>query len=138
MGALDGLIGRGFGISLGELLQMPMASPTLSVIRADDRAYHFRSDKQVRIRTLSPLDLEKDVEFYEVSLQQGSALRSAPHFEGTREFLTVQKGQVQVESGDESQSLSVGDSANYKADVAHAIVNLGKGEAIVFLVDIYG
>lgn len=131
-------IGRGFGISLGELLQMPSAIPTLSVIRADDRAYHFRSDKHVRIRTLSPLDLEKDVEFYEVSLQPGSALRSAPHFEGTREFLTVQKGQVQVESGDESQSLSVGDSANYKADVAHAIVNLGKGEAIVFLVDIYG
>lgn len=131
-------IGNGFGMSLGELLQIPTASTSVSVIRAQDRAYHYRSDKHVRIRTLSPLNLEKDVEFYEVELQAGSALRSAPHFAGTREFLTVQKGQIRVESADDSETLNVGDSANYRADVPHAIVNVGKGEAIVFLVDIYG
>jgi transcriptional regulator with XRE-family HTH domain len=131
-------ISNGFGISLGELLQIPTASPAVSVIRADDRTYHYRSDKLVRIRTLSPLNLEKDVEFYEVALQPGGALRSAAHFEGTREFLTVQKGQVRVESGADVDTLSVGDSANYRADLAHAIVNVGKGEAVVFLVDIYG
>lgn len=131
-------ISNGFGISLGELLQMPDATPAVSVIRADDRAFHYRSDKMIRIRTLSPLNLEKDVEFYEVALQPGGALRSSPHFEGTREFLTVQKGQIQVESGDDHETLNIGDSANYRADVPHAIVNLGKGEAIIFLVDIYG
>ena len=131
-------ISNGFGIALGELLQIPNATPSVSVIRADDRAFHYRSDKLVRIRTLSPLNLEKDVEFYEVALQPGGALRSAAHFEGTREFLTVQKGQVRVESGEDQETLNVGDSANYGADVAHAIVNVGKGEAIVFLVDIYG
>lgn len=131
-------ISNGFGMSLSDLLQMPTTTPTLSVIRADDRAFHYRSDKQIRIRTLSPLNLEKDVEFYEVSLQVGSALRSAPHFEGTREFLTVQKGQIQVESGDTVDTLNVGDSANYRADLPHAIVNVGKGEAVIFLVDIYG
>ena len=131
-------ISHGFGISLGELLLMPMSTPAVSVIRADDRAFHYRSDKLIRIRTLSPLNLEKDVEFYEVALQPGGALRSAPHFEGTREFLTVQKGQVKVESGDDQETLNIGDSATYRADVAHAIVNVGKGEAVVFLVDIYG
>jgi transcriptional regulator with XRE-family HTH domain len=131
-------ISNGFGISLGELLEMPTATPSLSVIRAGDRTYHFRSDKQIRIRTLSPLDLEKDVEFYEVSLKPGTELRSAPHFEGTREFLTVQKGQIKIESGSDSDRLEVGDSANYRADVPHAIVNVGKTEAVVFLVDIYG
>ncbi len=131
-------ISNGFGISLGELLRMPTATPAVSVIRADDRAYHFRSDKLIRIRTLSPLNLEKDVEFYEVALQPGGALRSAAHFEGTREFLTVQKGQIRVESGDDSETLNIGDSANYRADISHAIVNTGKGEAVVFLVDIYG
>ena len=72
-----------------------------------------------------------------MQLKPGGALRSAPHFEGTREFLTVQKGQVRVESGQDSEVLYPGDSANYRADVAHAIVNTGKGEAIFFLVDIY-
>ena len=72
-----------------------------------------------------------------MQLKPGGALRSSAHFEGTREFLTVQKGQIRVESGDESDVLNPGDSASYKADVPHAIVNAGRGEAVIFLVDIY-
>jgi transcriptional regulator with XRE-family HTH domain len=130
-------IAQAFGMNLGDLLEMPGAMSAVSVIRAEDHAFHYRSDKLCRIRTLSPLKLEKDVEFYEVQLQPSGALRSAAHFEGTREFLTVQKGQVRVESADDNEILNPGDSASYRADVPHAIVNTGKGEAIIFLVDIY-
>lgn len=130
-------IAGAFGMTLGELLEMPGAASSVTVIRADDHAYHYRSDKACRIRTLSPLNLEKDVEFYEVQLQPGGALRSAPHFEGTREFLTVVKGQVRVESGHDAETLNPGDSTTYRADVPHAIVNVGRGEALLFLVDIY-
>jgi len=130
-------IAQAFGMTLGDLLEMPGATSSVSVIRSEDHAFHYRSDKYCRIRTLSPLNLEKDVEFYEVQLQPGGALRSAPHFEGTREFLTVQKGQVRVESAEDHETLSAGDSSSYRADVAHAIVNVGKGEAVVYLVDIY-
>jgi transcriptional regulator with XRE-family HTH domain len=130
-------IAQAFGMTLGELLEVPGASSTVTVIRANDHAFHYRSDKFCRVRTLSPLNLEKDVEFYEVQLQPGGALRSSAHFEGTREFLTVQKGQVRVESAGDTEDLGPGDSATYRADVPHAIINLGKGEALVFLVDIY-
>ncbi len=130
-------IARAFGMALGDLLEMPGATSAVTVIRADDHAYHYRSDKDCRIRTLSPLNLEKDVEFYEVQLQPGGELRSSPHFAGTREFLTVQKGRIRVESGSDKEDLSPGDSASYRADVPHAIVNVSKGEAVLFLVDIY-
>ena len=130
-------IARAFGMALGELVETPGATSSVHVIRADDRAHHYRSDKDCRIRTLSPLNLEKDVEFYEVQLQPGGALRSAPHFEGTREFLTVEKGRVQVESAADVEILERGDSASYRADVPHAILNVGRSESIVFLVDIY-
>ena len=130
-------IARAFGLSLGELLEMPGAASTVTVIRADDHNYHYRSDKDCRIRTLSPLNLEKDVEFYEIRLQAGGALRSAPHFEGTREFLTVQKGRIRVESAGDVEELIPGDSASYRADVAHAITNSGRGDAVVFLIVIY-
>jgi transcriptional regulator with XRE-family HTH domain len=130
-------IAQAFGMILGDLLEMPSATSSVNVIRADDRAFHYRSDKNCRIRTLSPLNLEKDVEFYEVQLQPGGALRSAPHFKGTREFLTVQKGLVRIESAADAETLNPGDSASYRADVPHAIVNVGKGEAVMFLVDIY-
>ena len=130
-------IARAFGLSLGELLEMPGAASAVTVIRGDDHAYHYRSDETCRVRTLSPLNLEKDVEFYEVRLQSGGALRSAPHFEGTREFLTVQKGRIRVESAGDAEELNAGDSASYRADVPHAIINGGAGAAIVFLIVIY-
>ena len=130
-------ISQAFGMTLGELLQVPGAASSVSVIRSEDHAFHYRSDKNCRVRTLSPLNLEKDVEFYEVQLQPGGALRSAAHFEGTREFLTIQKGSVRVESAKDSEMLNPGDSASYRADVPHALVNIGKGEAVMFLVDIY-
>src|SRR5262245_50932394 len=130
-------IAQAFGMSLGDLVRVPDASSSITVIRADDRAYHYRSDRSCRIRTLSPLNLEKDVEFYEVQLQPGGALRSAPHYQGTREFLTVEGGLVQIESAGESDRLSAGDSAMYRADVPHAIINAGKKQAVLFLVVIY-
>ena len=120
-----------------ELVDAPKASPAIEVIRADDPTYHYRSDHDCRLRTLSPLHLEKDVEFYELRLRAKRELRSAAHFEGTREFLTVEKGRIRVESTEAEVELDPGDSANYRADVAHAIVNIGRGEAVVFLVVIY-
>lgn len=131
-------IARAFGLTLQELIESAEASASkIQVIRASDRAQVYRSDKQCEIRTLSPLNLEKDVEFYEVSLRVGGALRSQAHFEGTREFLTVEEGSVSVESGTDTEELRKGDSGTYRADVPHAIVNTGKGTALVFLVVIY-
>jgi transcriptional regulator with XRE-family HTH domain len=130
-------IARAFGLSLGELLESPGAASAVSVIRAEDHTYHYRSDKACRIRTLSPLNLEKDVEFYEVRLQAGGALRSSPHFEGTREFVTLQKGRMRIESAADAEELNTGDSASYRADVPHALINAGKAEAVVFLIVIY-
>ena len=130
-------IARAFGLSLGELLEMPGAASKITVIRADDHTYHYRSDKDCRIRTLSPLNLEKDVEFYEVRLLPGGALRSSPHFEGTREFITLQKGRLRIESGADTEELNTGDSGSYRADVPHALINTAKTEALAFLIVIY-
>jgi transcriptional regulator with XRE-family HTH domain len=130
-------IARAFGVTLGDLVESPDAASAVQVIRGGDRGQLYRSDKDCQIRTLSPLQLEKDVEFYQVRLQPGGTLRSAPHFSGTREFLVVEKGRVRVESGRDAEELDPGDSATYRADIPHAIVNLGTGEATVFLVDIY-
>ena len=129
-------IAQAFGLTLGELVE-PKSGARIEVIRADDRAFLYKNDKNGRIRTLSPLHLEKDVEFYELLLHPEGVLSSAPHFEGTREFLTIQKGRVRVTSAEESTELARGDSANYRADVPHAIENIGRGEALMFLVVIY-
>lgn len=130
-------IAQAFGMTLGELVEEPEATSAVIVIRANDRAFHYRSDELCRIRTLSPLNVERDVEFYEIRLRPGGVLRSAPHFQGTRELLTVVTGTVRVESAGDSEILNPGDSASYRADVLHAIVNTGADECVVFLVDIF-
>jgi transcriptional regulator with XRE-family HTH domain len=130
-------IALAFGMSLGELVELPNVTHRLDVIRADDQSYYFRADRYCRIRTLSPLHLEKSVEFYEVVLHGGAALKSEPHFEGAKELLTVQQGAVRVRSGEEAVELAVGDSAHYPADVLHAVENLGPDDAVLFLVVTY-
>ena len=127
-------IAQAFELTLADLVDMPANRPRIDVVRSDDTSSIFRDDAQCKIRTLSPLHLEKDVEFYEVRLLQGGVLDSSPHFEGTREFLTIEEGAVRVTSGDEITELRQGDSAHYPADVPHRIENLAEGESIAFLV----
>jgi len=130
-------IALAFGMSLGDLVEGAAAPHRVDVIRANDPTYHFRSDPSCRIRTLSPLPLEKAVEFYEIVLCAGASLPSAPHFEGSRELLTVHQGHARVCSGDETVELRAGDSAHYPADVSHSIENLGRRDAVLFLVVTY-
>lgn len=130
-------IAQSFGMSLGNLVDIPDATTAIDVVRADDRTYHYRSGKDVRIRTLSPPHVETDVEFYEVALRPGARLKSAPHFGGVREFLTVESGTVKVSANTDEAVLNQGDSAHYPADVPHSIENVGKIEAVVVLVEIY-
>jgi len=130
-------IAQAFGIALGTLVDAPPPAAKIDVVRADDQSTHFRSDKDCRIRTLSPLHLEKAVEFYELRIRPGGAIRSAPHFAGTREILTVHQGAVRVISGGAAQDLRPGDSAYYPADVPHEIVNAGRDTVIAYLVDLY-
>ena len=131
-------IAGAFSMSLGDLVDVPAAAARkIDVIRADDRAYHYRTDNKIRIRTLSPLRLEKSVEYYELTLRPGGALTSSPHFEGARELLTVQQGAVRVTSDGETTELARGDSAHYPADVPHAIKNTSAEDAVVFLVVTY-
>ncbi len=130
-------IAAALGMSMADLVEQMSPARNIEVIRSDDQSHIFRSDENCTIRTLSPLDLEKDVEFYEVLLRPGGLLRSAAHFVGTREFLTVQKGRVRVISDTEKTELNRGDSASYRADVTHEIGNSGRSVALVFLVVIY-
>ena len=130
-------IAQAFGMSLGDLVEEPALTPKVEVIRADDRTYHYRSDAFCRIRTLSPLHLEKSVEYYEVVLKvRRRPARRAP-LQGARELLTVQQGTIRVTSGPDSANLNRGDSAHYPADVPHAIENPGTDDAVLFLVVTY-
>lgn len=130
-------IARAFGISIGELVDQPWGHSTIEVVHGEDPDNQFRADDNCRIRTLSPLHMEKNVEFYEIRLAAGASLQSAAHFEGTRELLTVAEGSARIEAGDNERHLAAGDSAHYRADVKHAISNNAVTELVCYLVVTY-
>lgn len=130
-------IAQAFAISVGELVDEPWTASAIEVIRRDDPAFMYRSDSQCKIRTLSPLNMEKNIEFYELSISVGAQLKSAAHFEGAREFITVEKGEIEITAGVDSSALAEGDSAHYRGDVTHNIKNTGQIEAVCFLVVSY-
>jgi quercetin dioxygenase-like cupin family protein len=49
----------------------------------------------------------------------------------------LQKGRLRIESAGDAEELNPGDSASYRADVPHALINIGKTESIGFLIVIY-
>ncbi|GLS25926.1 DNA-binding protein [Marinibactrum halimedae] len=130
-------IAQAFGISIGELVDVPGNNPSIEVVHGDDPKNLFRSDDDCHIRTLSPMHMEKNVEFYELRLGPNASLASAPHFEGTRELLTITQGNAQVTSGEDVCKLTTGDSAHYRADMDHIISNTGKKPLVAYLVVTY-
>ncbi len=130
-------IAKAFDVSVGELVEEPWIETRIEIVRANDPAHLYRSDSSCRIRTLSPLSMEKNTEFYELKLAAGAALASAPHFDGTREFLTIRKGIARLTSAQQECRLKSGDSAHYRADVEHRIQNRSSGEMLAFLVVTY-
>lgn len=130
-------IAQAFGMSLGELVEQSTNNPGIEVVHGEDPNHLFRADEECRIRTLSPLHMEKNVEFYEVRIAQGACLHSAAHFNGAKELLTVTQGAACIKSGHSQCVLSVGDSAHYRADIEHSIENNAQEELIAFLVVTY-
>ncbi|EPJ46595.1 MAG: XRE family transcriptional regulator [Osedax symbiont Rs1] len=130
-------IAKAFSISVGELVDEPWTSSAIEVIRKSDPSFMYRNDSQCKIRTLSPLNMEKNIEFYEVTISTKAQLQSAAHFEGAREFITVEKGRIEIIAGVDSSTLEEGDSAHYRGDINHRIKNIGIGDAVCFLVVSY-
>jgi len=129
-------IAAALGVTLDDLATPPQDRSPLQVVPFDDPHMIYRSDEHCRIRTLSPLTADRAIEFYEITLRPDGELRSAPHFAGTREILNVLRGRVRVDAAGSSEILRAHDSAAYPADVEHAIVNVGRSEAVVYLIDV--
>jgi len=137
-------------------LESGAANPTLAVlikvanalqIRVDELlaaprqpARHLRAAElpvrvkgQVTVRRLLPeslpgLDLER------MSLQPGARMAGVPHTPGTREYLTCERGTVELAVNGERYLLAEGDVVTFRGDQRHSYHNPGSGLAIAYSV----
>jgi transcriptional regulator with XRE-family HTH domain len=136
--AVAARIAGGFGLSIAHLVEGGSKGALVEVVPHDDEQAIFADKNGCRVRTLSPLRMEKDIELYELRFAKGGSLESEPHFAGTREILTIASGRIGLLVGQEPVSLlQEGDTAHYPADRQHKIANAGDGDATCYLVVTY-
>ena len=108
-------IAQAFGMSIGELVDQPWASSTIEVVHGEDKSNLFRSDKAIQIRTLSPLHIEKNIEFYELRIQPGASITVLPTLMAPKNCslspaaqLRLIRGTITVSSARETLHITVG------------------------------
>ena len=135
-------------------LESGAANPTLAVlvkvanalqVRVDELlaaprqpARHIRASElpvrqrgEVTVRKLLPeslpgLDLERMV------LPPGARMAGVPHTPGTREYLTCERGTVELAVGGERYKLAEGDVVSFRGDQRHAYHNPGTTVAVAY------
>jgi transcriptional regulator with XRE-family HTH domain len=103
------------------------------VNRANDISALETEAQGVHINVLSSIEMAEDLELYLFRLEPGAKLDSAPHYAGTEEYLTVLKGKIKLNVGDNSTELGEGDFASYECDIEHCIENISDSETLVHL-----
>lgn len=116
-------------VRLEELLA-PVRRP-VRMVRAAELPSRRRGE--VTIRSLLPesiaeMDLERMV------FPPRARLVGVPHTEGTREYLTCERGQVELVVDGNTFHLEVGDVAVFRGDQKHQYLNPGSVEAVAYSV----
>ena len=114
-------------IRLDELLATPRQSARM--LRADELPTRTRG--AVAIRKLLPeplpgLDLER------MALPPGARMAGVPHTPGTREYLTCERGVIELAVAGEKFTLAEGDVVIFRGDQRHAYHNPGTGLTIAY------
>jgi transcriptional regulator with XRE-family HTH domain len=114
-------------VRLDELL----APPRAHVQHHRAATLPVRSKGAARIRKLLPeplagLDIER------LELPVGAAFAGVPHTPGTREYLTCERGQVELRVAGERYLLEPGDVVVFAGDQRHGYKNAGDKPAIAY------
>jgi transcriptional regulator with XRE-family HTH domain len=108
-----------------------------TVVRAKGAKLLSSADGSFTSRALSPFDVPRNIEFYELRLAARGSEQAEPHQAGTTENLVVSRGRIEIRVGKVKHELGEGDSILFEADVAHSYVNTGDEEALMYLVMTY-
>jgi transcriptional regulator with XRE-family HTH domain len=129
-------IARALEVTFSALISSRSQSGAL-VLRATDSKLLTSKDRSFTSRALFPFDEPRRVEFYELRLAAGAVEDADAHPPGTGENLVVTAGTVEIDVAGDTHKLDAGDSILFEADTPHAYRNVGRGEAVMYLVMTY-
>jgi XRE family transcriptional regulator, regulator of sulfur utilization len=122
-------VAASLGISLEELVGPPR--PGARRYAAADLPLRRRGG--VLVRQLLPEAL-RGLALERMELAPGSAMPGTPHTAGTREYLTCERGTVELSAAGESWRLEAGDVVVFRGDQRHGYRNPGRKTAVAYSV----
>ena len=106
-------------VSIEELISAPRTAARL--LRADE--VRARKRQGATIRPLLPEDLP-GIDISRMELAPGGRMVGVPHTAGTREYLTCERGHIELVASGEHWSLEPGDMLVFRGDQRHSYHNL--------------
>ena len=122
-------VAQALQVRLEELIEPPRRSGRLYPVSA----LPVRKRGDVTVRKLLPETIA-GLEIERMELPPGGAMSGIPHTPGTREYLTCERGQVELSAGGERWSLSPGDVVVFRGDQKHGYRNPGSAVAVAYSV----
>ena len=128
---------KALGVPFSALLS-EVASPKDCVVLPRDQSKVLRShDGAFSSRALYPVDEPHQMEFYELELAADHEELADAHPTGTKEYLVVVEGSLEISVRGETHRLREGDSITFLADAPHSYRNAGSSRALMYLVMTY-
>lgn len=116
-------------VSIEELIGPPRAS--CRFYAADSLPKKLRGNASVG--KILP-DKVPGLDIDRMELAPGAAFRGVPHTAGTREYLTCELGEIELQVGGESWRLRPGDVVVFRGDQSHGYHNPTRGRAVAYSV----
>ena len=129
-------IARALEVTFSALISARTQSGAL-VLRSAESKLLTSKDRSFSSRALFPFDEPRRVEFYELRLSAGSVEDADAHPPGTSENLVLTAGTLEIDVAGDTHKLETGDSILFEADTPHAYRNIGRNEAVMYLVMTY-
>jgi len=114
-------------------LEELLSAPRTAARHVPARELFVRRRGAVQIRRLLPEALP-GLEIERMFFPPKSNMVGVPHTPGTREYLTVEQGAIELQVGGESYRLAEGDVVMFRGDQRHAYTNLHAQATIAYSV----
>lgn len=120
-------------VALQVTIEELIVAPRSAVKRYPASVLPSRMRGDVAVRKLLP-DPIPGMEIDRMELPAGARMTGVPHVTGTTEYLTCERGEIQLVAAGESWTLAPGDVVVFRGDQRHSYANPGERTAVGYSV----